>query len=257
MRRFVVILCALGVAVAQESGRDAGKDRPVLFVRWAKSAESGEIYRAAWRALERFRGLQRRRLVDLGEDEARARVVFAQHKDAAVVVALGAQAAALARRALPKAGIVEVSMRAEATVPLIVDRDHLARIVRRFAPDAKRVAVAAGNALPGFKTVERKHAMRTDLVWIAEGATTGAKPTQVAVSTDWIQTRATLHVRPSAQSSGWLAAASVRRSMQGKPMPSVRPRRLRITIDLAWAHASGHRVSLDMLARADTVRGTS
>ena len=55
MWRYMVFSCLLGAAAAQESGRDAGKNRPVVFVRWRKTKESGEIYRAAWRALEPFR----------------------------------------------------------------------------------------------------------------------------------------------------------------------------------------------------------
>jgi hypothetical protein len=57
----------LTTAHAQETGgRDTGTGAPpVYFVRSARTAESAEIYRAAWKALEPYYGIMSRdRLYD-------------------------------------------------------------------------------------------------------------------------------------------------------------------------------------------------
>ncbi|MDH3592042.1 MAG: hypothetical protein OER88_09195 [Planctomycetota bacterium] len=266
MWRFVVCVCLLGAALAQESGRDTGKNRPVVFVRWLKTKESGEIYRAAWRALEPFRGLDRRRqIIDLDGFAARPESFWKPHRDASVVVAIGGPAADAARRNLAGAKTVEVSIRGTADVNLLVDRDRLARIVKGCFPDVSRMSVASPRK-ERLRGIELSREPPGAFAWVAEGVRIDVAPGEpfgvregwmlplLTVVTAMTDVGTALHVRPDPRSAGLLAAAAVRLALAGDPPRRRAVRRLRVVIDLDKTRAAGHRVPLEMLARADTIR---
>ncbi|MHC4934272.1 MAG: hypothetical protein ACYTGV_19035, partial [Planctomycetota bacterium] len=179
MRVLAILLLATLFAPAQDlGGRDRGTGpNPVLFVRWTESPESEEIYHSAWVALEPHYGvLTRRRLLTFDGSTEKARKIFAAHKDAALVVAFDGRAADAARKALPKAHLLEVGSGTKALVQAVADRAYFAAALRDLLPGAKRIALfaAAAEPLPGFdvkvcKTVEE--AAGCDAAWVPEEST--------------------------------------------------------------------------------------
>jgi hypothetical protein len=258
MRRTVTVLLLAATLLAQDvGGRDPGRGQPpVVFVRWRPSAESKAVFDAAWRALEPFGMLSRRRLVDFDEDPDRAREVIAANADAALFVALDRESAGAVRETMPDTPVLEVSPGELAAVATRVDRARLARLVRRLAPAATKVTVVSPRAekLPRFET-----GPGGDLVWVAEGGQLERAPEAAVVSTSprLAEGLATLTVRPDPRSVGWrVAALVVKKIRDDAPFERAEVARLFVTVDLRAAQAAGYRVPLGMLARADAVRGT-
>jgi hypothetical protein len=262
MRKLLcLLLCAFAFAQDPGGGRDTGEGRAIHFVRWQRSVEAGEIYLAAWRALEpHLVELGRRRLVDFDGDPARARAYFAAAKEVALVVAFGEEAAAAARAALPKTPVVHVSTAEDADVVLRVDRERLAALVRLFHPRARQVALfgPADETLKDLKTkrcATAADAKDTDVAWVAEGGALpdGVQPAVISTAPD---VPGALTVRPDPQGAGLkTAAAVVARLRDGRDPGPRHVARLHLTVDLAAARAAGHEVPLPLLARADAVKG--
>lgn len=259
MRRTLTLLLLVATLFAQDfGGRDPGRGHPpVVFVRWGPSEESKAVFDTAWRVLEPFYDiLSKRRLLDFDEDAARAREIILKNADAAVFVALDQESAGSVREVLPEKAVLEVSPGALASVATRVDRGRLAALLRRFDPKAKRVTVVSPRAerLPRFET-----GPDGDLVWVAEGGRREGNEKAPVVSTAprLAPGVAVLTVRPDPRSLGWrVAALVVRKIRDGVPFERATVARLFVTVDLRAAQAAGYRVPLDMLARADAVRGT-
>jgi len=257
-----LLVCALGFAQEPknpEGGRDTGEGRAIHFVRWRKSAESGAIYNAAWRALEpHLLDLGRRRLVDFDGDPERARAYFADAKDVALVVAFGAEAAAAARAAPAPPPVLEVSEATTADVVLRVDRERLAVLVKLLRAQAK-VAL--------FGPIEEKladletrrcataaEARGCDVAWVSEG---GSLPEGVTlpVVTTAVGLPATLTVRPDPASAGLkVAALVVRKLRDGRDFTQETVARLHVAVDLGPTPAAAAGIDLKLLAHADAVR---
>jgi len=257
--RHVVLLLLAAAALSQDlGGRDRGEGRPVVFVRWERSAESGEIYRTAWAALEPYFGiLSRRRLADFDRSEVKAKAFFAAHSDISLVVAFDRESARFAPKGVP---VLQVGPASDDHVITFTARDAFARELRLFAPDAKRVALFGPRkeTLRGFTVVHCKRpedAAGCDLVWIAEGGSTRTPKGMLVVTTsDRVpDAHAALTVRPDPSGLGLQVAAAVLAHIRaGKPFGHARIRRHRVTVDLRAT--LDHDVPLAILARADAVR---
>ena len=144
VRYGLLLLCALPAHA--QGGRDTGRGAPlVLFVRSERTAESKEIYDAAWKALEpHFGVLARERLYAFDGERRRAELFFAKHAAYRTVVCFDEQA----RDWVPKRDrAVLVDPRA--------DRREIARVIRLLRPLARRVFVLGkpDEKLAGFKIV--------------------------------------------------------------------------------------------------------
>ncbi|MHC4819798.1 MAG: hypothetical protein ACYTF8_17265, partial [Planctomycetota bacterium] len=228
--------------------------RAILFVRWTQTAESQDIWMAAWQALEpHFIGqINRRRLATFQGDAKNARAYFAEHKDAVLVVAFGAEAARVTRKILPKTPVLEVSPEKSAHVSTRVDRVRLARLLMAFHPRARRITVLGPpERLAGFEA-----SPQGELAWVPEQG--AAKPVTVPLVTTSPAVPkdvAALTVRPNPDGVGLKVAALVLRKLRDKkPFRKERVSRLRVTVDLRAAAAAGHEVPLEFLAKADVVR---
>jgi len=268
MRRIVMVPLLAGLLLAQDGGRDTGRGaHPVIFLRWRRSAESAEIYRAAWRALEPHFGLfTRRRLMDFEGDAKRAGRILHANADASIAVVFGNRTADLARDGLrdSKTVVVEVSWAPDAQVRTLVDRERFGRLLRRFAPKARKVAVWSPRteALAGWK-LQVEDPQGCDLAWVGEGAEVDLRALRKRleklriplVVTDSRDAVAAMTVRPDPAGVGRaLAAAVLHRLRSGKmPVPAIL-KRLHVAVDLGAARAAGFTVPLDLLARADQVR---
>jgi len=264
----LLLLAARGPA-QDEGGRDTGQGlHPVLFVRWQRSAESKEIYDAAWRALEPHpEVVSRRRLADFEGDREQALAYFTANRDASLVVAFDEASAAFAPEGAP---VLLVGPYAKAHVRSFVDRTQLANLFRLLHPAARRVAVVGASReepLPGFETKRVADAKAAaaggyDLVWVPEEST--ATPESVAgldripvvsSSEQFPAERAALTVRPDPGGLGLcVAALIVRRIRDDKPFEPLEIQRLRVTVDLRASRRAHFEVPLALLARADVVR---
>jgi hypothetical protein len=261
------LVCAQDVG-----GRDRGEGKnPVLFVRWQRLSESQAIYDAAWAALEAHFGvLSRRRLHSFDRDPERARTYLAANKDAAIVVAFDAPSAKAVSAQLKGAALLQVGSGPPAQVLAITDRVHFAGMLRRFSPEAKRVALFGDTAetLPGLEVVpctSAASAKGCDLAWIPEGSGADARALRkdldrmgiplVTTSGEVPSDAAALSVRPDPAGLGRKLAAEVLAHVREKrPFQTVRVRRTRVVVDLRAARAANHDVPLRVLARADVVR---
>jgi hypothetical protein len=264
MRWFLPVLLAAAAALGQ-GGRDSGGGKTVLFVRFERTAETGDIWLAAWSALEPHLAgrVTRERLAQFDGDETAGRAYLARFPETVLIVALDARAAALARDARPDVPVLEASPRAEADVVLRVDRERLAPLVRRCAPDARRIALfgAADESLAGFEVkrcATAADARGCDLAWVAED---GAWPEGLDAAMPVLSTspldrgRPVLLVRPDAVGAGQkIASLVVGRLRESRPFDRRTIARLHVTVDLDAAHRTGFVVPLPMLARADAVR---
>jgi len=268
MKRLVMVPLLAGALLAQDGGRDTGRGaRPVIFVRWQRSFESAEIYRAAWRALEPHFGLfTRRRLMDFEADPGRARRVLRANADAVIAVAFGKRSADVARAEFAGAAVLvlEISSAPTAQVRTLVDRERFGRLLRRFSPRAGRVAVWSPRAetLVGWE-LQAGDPKGCDLAWVAEGAHVDLGPLRKRldklriplVVTDSRDAVAAMTVRPDPADIGRkLAAAILHRLRTGKLPAPAKVERLHVGVDLGAARAAGRRVPLELLARADEVR---
>ncbi|MHC4341508.1 MAG: hypothetical protein ACYSX0_15010 [Planctomycetota bacterium] len=268
-----LLLAALFAPAQDLGGRDRGTGpNPVLFVRWKESPESEEIYHSAWVALEPHYGvLTRRRLLTFDGSAEKARKIFEAHKDAALVVAFDARAAAATRKALEKAHLLEVGSGREAMVQAVADRAYFSAVLRDLLPGAKRVALfgSAAEPLPGFQVKvcsKVEEAAGCAAAWIPEESAIDARSLRNALdrmkiplvtTSDRVPTEvATLSVRPDPTGLGLqVAAAVLGRLRDERPFRPVRIRRMRVVVDLGAAHAAGlDLVPLSALARADVVR---
>jgi len=254
MKRLAWLLFLTSLAVAQ-GGRDSGTTgRAILFVQMQRTDESGEIWSAAWSALEpHFVGqINRRRLATFEGDAKKARAYFAQHKDVVLVVAFGAEAARVTRKILPETPVLEVSPAKSAHVSTRVDRDRFARLLMGFHPRARRIAVLGPpERLAGFEV-----SARGELAWVPEqGAVKPVTVPLVTTSPAVPRDVAALTVRPHPDGVGLKVAALVLRKLRdGKPFRKERVARLRVTVDLGAARRVGYEVPLKFLATADVVR---
>lgn len=262
MRRIVwLALCAALAGAQDEGGRDTGAAGPVVvFVRSRRTAETGAIYDATWKALEpHFGALSRRRLFDSDGDPRRAEEYRRENGAAVLAVAFDAEAA----RGWEPVPVLRVE-------PPRTDRARLASWFRTFRRGATRVALfGPPEELEGLETrpcASAADAKGCDLAWIPEGSPADARALRreldplgiplVATSPLVGEGVAALVVRPEPASVGLdLAAVVLRRVRDGKPLRPLSVRRLRVTVDLAAARAAGHEVPLSALARADVVRG--
>ncbi|MEE8105431.1 MAG: hypothetical protein V3T86_07860 [Planctomycetota bacterium] len=274
MRSIGVLFLLVCLVAAQDGGRDTGKEgKPVLFVRWQRLPETGVIYRACWSALEPYFGvLSRKRILDVDADPERGRSLLAAEKGAALVVAFDAESAKLVKDQLPNAALVLVGADQQALVPAQADRELLLRLMRLLKPKLRRVALFGDPSKLRDVTVKRctkpAEMKDCDVVWIAEGAHIGARELRKyadklglpLVSTHPATKRglAALHVRPDAAAVGRRTASVVLRHLRDaaplKPQKNVR--RSVVALDLGAADAAGCRVSLRLLARADTIGRT-
>ncbi|MHC4550620.1 MAG: hypothetical protein ACYTEZ_17805 [Planctomycetota bacterium] len=279
MRRWVS-LALLAPLLCAQGGRDAGRTgRAILFVRMQRTAESGDIYRAAWSALEPHfvDQVNRRRLADFDGDANRARAYFAQHEDVVLVVAFGEKTARLTREILPRTPVLEVSPSPAAHVSVRVDRERLARLLKTFHPRARRVWVVGGHeTLRDLET--RAEPEGCDLAWANEGAAfrradlretlNAATPPRgtlgallwrripiVSTSETLPAGTAVLTVRPDPTAAGLKVAVQVLRKLRDRrPFETMRVAQLRVEVDLRAARRVDYDVSLKLLARADVVR---
>jgi len=259
LRAFLALL-ACSLVLAQEpprnpeGGRDGGEGPSILFVRWRKSAETGAVYLAAWRALEpHLVNLGRKRLVDFDGDPEKARDYFAREKDVALVVAFGAEAA---RAVPPGPPVIEVSVSPTADVVLRVGREQLAVLVKLFHAKAKVALFGpVDEKLADLETVRcttAEDAGGCDLAWVAEGGTL-PEGLHIPVVTTAIDVPATLTVRPDSTSAGLkIASLIVGKLRDGKDFTQQHVARLHVTVDLGAAPEAT--VDLRLLAHADAVR---
>jgi hypothetical protein len=272
-RRTALLLLAAATA-AQDQGQDGGRDaglgaRPVVFVRWRRTPETARIYGEAWQALEpHFGVLSRRRLFDFDGDAQRARAFFAANADAALVVALDAESAAAARAHLPRAALVSVAAFREAVVDIRCDRERFARLLQRFAPRARKIAVfGPEEALAGFETKACRapeEASGCDLAWVPEGSAEDVGALRRAldpmgiplVSTSpLVEEGAALRAPPDAAAVARRAAAIVLTHLRdGAPIAPRRVALLEVSLDLGAARAAGHEPPLAAIARASRIR---
>lgn len=273
MRRIALVLLA-AAAAAQDQGQDGGRDaglgaKPVVFVRWRRTPETARIYGEAWQALEpHFGALSRRRLFDFDGDAQRARSFFAHNADAPLVVAFDAESAAAARAHLPRAALVSVFASEGAVVDTRCDRERLARLLQRFAPRARKVAVfGPKEELPGFETRACRapeEARGCDVAWIPEGSGEDAGALRRAldpmgiplVSTSpFVEEGAALRARPDPAAVARRAAAIVLSHLRdGVPIAPRRVGLLEVSLDLGAARAAGHEPPLAAIARASRIR---
>lgn len=220
-------LAAVGLlaALCAGQGRDAGTGAtPIIFVRWFESTESDAIHRVAWRALEPH-DVTRRRPATFDRDEKKARAYLQANKDAKIVVAYNPEAAAVAKKVLPEAAVLQVYEQEGAHVHARADH-------ARFL-DAMRLL---GRELP----------------WVKEGR---PPPDGPFVSTSSYPDGAVLTMRPHPKSLGLHVAAQILRHLRtGAPFTRVTVRRMRLTVDLGAAKRAGIVVPIRLLARADVVR---
>ncbi len=271
MRHAGLLLLAAALALGQdEGGRDTGTGpRPVVFVRARRTAESGEIYNAAWRGLEAHFGvMSRRRLADFDGDPKRAAAFFSENGDAVLIVAFGPE---VLRFLPPGKPVLRVGEEKEAHVIARTDRARLAQAIRAFRPKARRVALFsdADEALPGMEVVRcdrPEAAVGCDLAWLPEGSSRDARELRKALdplALPLVSTRAdvdagiaALTVRPDPHGLGLKLAAAMllwARGEEGAFAPKTVGRH-RTVIDLVAARAAGHEVPLGALAKADVVR---
>ncbi len=270
MKRASLLLFAAALAVAQdEGGRDTGTGpRPVVFVRARRTAESGEIYNAAWRALESHFGVvSRRRLADFDGDPKRAEAFFAENGDAVLVVAFGPEVLRFVPAGKP---LLRVGEEGDAHVLARTDRARLAQAIRAFRPGSRTVALFgdADETLPGLhvRRCDRPEAAAgCDVAWLPEGS--GRNPRElrkaldplglplVSTGADVDAGIAALSVRPDPHGLGLkVAAAMLLWAREGRPFEPTTVLRHRTVIDLVAARAAGHEVPLGALAKADVVR---
>jgi hypothetical protein len=269
-RSLIALIIVASSAWTQDEGRDTGREgKPVLFVRWRRLPETGEIYRAAWRALEPYFGvLSRRRILEFDADPDRARRLLKTNADAALVVALDAESATESARHLPDVRRLLVGAGPDATVVARTERKDLARLIRFLRPDARSVALfGPKQKLPGFAVTpctKPEQAKGHDVAWIAEGSRIDARalrrvldaleiPLVSTARTD--PNGAALHIRPDPSGLGRRAASQILGLLRdGRKFERGGVRRVRVTLDLDAARASGTPVSLGLLARADVLR---
>jgi len=265
------LLLAVALALGQdEGGRDTGTGpRPVLFVRARRTAESGEIYNAAWRALEpHFGAMSRRRLADFDGDPKRAEAFFAENGDAVLVVAFGPEVLRFLPEGKP---VLRVGEEQEAHVLARADRARVAQAIRAFRPGTRKVALFADRdeSLPGIEVLRcdrPEKAVGCDLAWLPEGSSRDARELRKALdplALPLVSTRAdvdagiaALSVRPDPHGLGLKLAAAMllwARGEEGAFAPTTVARH-RTVIDLVAARAAGHEVPLGALAKADVVR---
>ncbi len=269
-RSLIALFIVASSAWTQDEGRDTGREgKPVIFVRWRRLPETGEIYRSAWRALEPYFGvLSRRRILEFDADPDRARRLLKANADAALIVALDADSAAKSARHLPNTPRLLVGIAPEATVVAQTDRKDLARLIRFLRPAARSVALfGPKQKLPGFSVTQCttiEQANGSDVVWLAEGSRIDARALRKrldALGIPLVSTAraepdgAALHVRPDPSGLGRRAASQILGLLRdGKKFERGGVRRMRVTLDLDAARASGTPISLGLLARADVLR---
>jgi len=269
--RSCVLICALaGAAQAQDSGgRDTGKGAPpILFVRSARNAESAAIYRSAWKALEAYYGLMsRERMYDFDAEPNRAARFFAERGHAKLVVAFDPQAAQWTPKGF---AVLRVGPDPGSIVDTRADRARLARLLRRFRPLARKVAVFGDpkEKLSGFTMVPCNvvgDARGCDIAWVTEDAKVDGRKLRAeldALGLPLVSTSATLPddlaavtVRPDPNGLGLQLAAQILEYVRsGRAFRRVRIARHRVVVNLDAARAAKVRVPLAMLARADVVR---
>ena len=269
-RLLIALFIVASSAWTQDKGRDTGREgKPVIFVRWRRLPETGEIYRAAWRALEPYFGvLSRRRILEFDADPDRARRLLRANADAALIVALDAESATESARHLPDTRRLLVGSGPEATVVAQTDRKVLARLIRFLSPNARSVALfGPKQKLPGFavtRCTSPGQAKGSDVAWLAEGSRLDARALRKvldALDIPLVSTAragpdgAALHIRPDSSGLGRRAASQILGLLRdGKNFERGGVRRMRVTLDLDAARASGTPISLGLLARADVLR---
>jgi len=274
MRILSVFVLFGSLAVAQDGGRDTGKEgKLVLFVRWRRLPETGVIYRACWSALEPYFGvLSRKRILDFDADPERGRSLLAAEKGAALVVAFDAESAQLVKEQLPNAALVLVGADKQALVPAQADRELLLRLMRLLKPKLRKVALFGDPSklrdVPVKRCTKPAEMNDCDVVWLAEGAKIDARELRKhadklglpLVSTHPATKRglAALHVRPDGAAVGRRAASVILHHLRdAAPLKLEKNvRRNLVALDLGAAAAAGCRVSLRLLARADTIGRT-
>lgn len=284
MRKLLAALLLCAFALAQDEGREVADERPILFVRWERTAQRGKIYLAAWQALEPHHGMPPRlRLKDLDGDEKKAKAFFAEHKDARLVIAVDDASAVAARAALPGVPVLSAGVSESATVSARVGRGRLVKLMRLLHPDvasvgvykvnySKRNLMNPNNALSPARVQELPELelfdcaapnafWQCDLAWWPEGGESpgsSALRAPLVVTADSLQaSAATMTVLPDPESLGRkLAAVALGMLRDGKPPPKepLTVSRLRVMIDLQAARAISYEVPLAALARADEVR---
>jgi len=267
-----VVIGLLGSALAQDAGgRDTGKGAPpILFVRSARTEETAAIYDAAWKALEPYYGLMsRERMYDFDGEPNRAQRYFAEHGQPKIVVAFDSQAAEWTPKRLT---VLRVGPHPDVIVDTRADRTRLARLLRRFRPLARKVAVFGGagveEKLSGFKLVACRAAIDAtgcDIAWVTEDSQVDGRKLRAeldALGVPLVSTSATfpdnvaaVTVRPDPRGLGLQLAAQILEYVRsGRAFRTVRIARHRVVVDLDASRAAGVRVPLAMLARADVVR---
>lgn len=276
--RILMLLTMLGAVVlgqdegGSKGGRESGQGpNAVIFVRWRRSVESYAIWERAWQALEpHFGSVTRRdRLVDFGGDEARARSYFESNGDAAMVVAFDPRSAAVASEVMGERPVILVGPEAQALIRARVDREELVRLMRRFLPGTRTVAVLGEpEQLPGLDTIacsSIEQAKGADLAWIPEDSEldgSAARKRLDAWGIPLVVTRpdpspedASLIVRPDPRGLGMKLAASILGHLRDDlPLQPASVLRHYVKVDLIASARAGHPVPLAMLARADDVR---
>jgi len=184
-------------------------------------------------------------------------------------VAFDPRSAAVAGEVMEEQPVILVGPEVQALIRARVDREELVRLMRRFLPEVRTVAVLGDpEQLPGLETLacsSIEQAKGADLAWIPENSAFDATAARkkldgwgiplVVTRPDSSPDDASLVVRPDPRGLGMKLAASILGHLRdGLPLQPASVLRHYVRVDLIASTRAGHSVPLAMLARADDVR---